>query len=163
MRISYRLRVFLLLTGALVLGLAAWSLYRYTTHAPQREAWAAVTNRLGAQAARIDSLAAAVDSLETEVDAGRESLESIGERIGHYERRASGGTLPTPQYRRYMRAIEAHNEVVERHNHDVSELKRVYARYSALVDSHNALIDSANSLQRTAAQEGYRLPRTDLR
>lgn len=163
MRISYRLRVFLLLTGALVLGLVAWSFYRYTTHAPQREAWAAVTDRLGVQAARIDSLAAAVDSLETKVEAGRESLESIGERIRHYERRASGGTLPTPQYRRYMREIEAHNEVVERHNQDVSELQRVYARYSVLVDSHNALIDSANALQRAAAQEGYQLPRAEVR
>ncbi|MDX1622379.1 MAG: hypothetical protein R3199_00130 [Gemmatimonadota bacterium] len=160
--ISYRLRVFLLLTAALVVALVGWSLWRWRARAPQRDAWERITERIAVQGTRIDSLEGSIAALEDTVAAERERLESIGERIGHYEGSAVDDRLPTPEYRRYRSAIERHNEVVERHNEDLARLHEVYDRYSALVDSQNALIDSANALQRRAAEEGFQLPEAEL-
>ena len=162
MRLPYRLRVFLLLSGIFAAAAVAWSLVRWETHAPHREAWEAVTSTLGARRLAIRSLEAAIDSLQTAVEADQGDLASISRRIGHYESQSRGGRLPTPQYRAYMAAIERHNEVVQRHNRGIAGLGELYAEYSGLVDEQNALIDSANAMQRRAAQEGYQLPAARL-
>lgn len=139
-----------------------WSIWRYASHAEEREAWEETVERLEAQKARIDSLEGLIERVGADVEADRERLESASERIGHYERRAVGGRLPTPQFDRYQASIERHNEIVERHNETLARQQRLYAEYAGLVDRHNALIDSANAMQRQAVEEGYQLPAAEL-
>lgn len=161
-KLGYRLRVFLVLSLLLAAASVAWSVFRWESHAPAREAWERVTSSLRAQKVQIDSLEAAIEAARGRVDEDKSRLESIGRRIGHYEGRAVNGRLPTPQYRAYRTEIERHNEVVERHNVELAALQALYRRYSALVDLHNALVDSANALQDRAVEEGIQLPEADL-
>lgn len=163
MRVSYRLRIFLLLTLLFAGTSVAWSLIRWETHAPEREAWASVSAAMTRQKARIDSLEAEIGALQDRVGQERAEMEGSSRRIGHYEGGARNGRLPTPRYRAYMGEIDRHNEIVQRHNEDVVELQAIYQEYSELVDLHNALIDSANSMQRRAAEEGYQLPEPEIR
>lgn len=163
MRISYKLRVFLLLSLVVLTASVGWSVWRYASHAEEREAWDRTVDRLRAQKAGIDSLQALIDDLGAEVETEKQRLDAAGERIGHYERRAVGGRLPTPQFQGYEASIEHHNEVVERHNESLARMRELYAEYAALVDRHNALIDSANVMQRRAVEEGYQLPAAELR
>lgn len=161
-RLPYRLKVFLGLTALFAAASVAWSLVRWESHAPEREAWEAVTSTLGAGRLRIDALESAIDSLQAAVEADQGDLQTISRRIAHYESSARGGRLPTPQHRAYMTEIERHNRVVERHNRGIAELGELYAEYSGRVDTQNALIDSANAMQRQAAEEGYQLPEARL-
>lgn len=162
MRVSYRLRVFLLLTLTFAGASVAWSLIRWEAHAPQRQAWADLTSTLRGHQAAIDSLEAGIATLREQVEAERAGMASSARRIGHYEGGATNGRLPSPRYRAYMAEIERHNQVVGRHNQVVGRLQAMYGEYSNLVDSHNALVDSANSMQRRAAEEGYALPDPEL-
>lgn len=162
MRVSYRLRVFLILSVVLAAAMVAWSSYRYASHAEDREAFEASVERLKIQKTRIDSLEARVNVLDAEVDRDKERLEAAKERIAHYERRAVAGRLPTPDYRRYREAIDHHNDVVAEHNEDLAAVNAAYDEYEALVTRHNALIDSVNEMQRKAVEEGYELPAVEL-
>lgn len=156
---SYRLKVFVLLTGTMIVVVFGWSLWRHASGAEAREAWVAVNDSLRAQETRVDSLKSAVDELQERVDEGKRRLDRLGERIAQYERSAERGRLPTPRFDAYRRAIDRHNAFVSEHNERVMRLQDVYAEYSRLVDRHNALIDSANRIQRTAVEEGVQLPR----
>ncbi|MDX1661488.1 MAG: hypothetical protein R3326_06835 [Gemmatimonadota bacterium] len=162
MRLSYKLRVFLMLSLGLVVFAAAWSVWRYASHAEEREAWEETVERLEAQKTRIDSLSTAIAEMDLDLEEEKERLAAASERIGHYERRADGGRLPTPQFQRYEASIERHNEIVERHNERLARLQEIYEEYAALVDRHNALIDTANAMQRRAVEEGYQLPAAEL-
>ena len=154
----YRLKVFLLLSTGFTVLVLGWQWWRHGTHADEREAWEATTRLLDAQQGRIDSLEAVLAELDARVTKGKQDLASIQRRLAHYERRASGGRLPTPQYREYMRAIESHNALVTRHNENLTRMQRIYADYSALIERHNVTVESANDMQRRAIQEGYALP-----
>ena len=154
----YRLKVFLLLSSMLTVFVLSWQLWRHQSHADEREAWEATTRLLDAQQSRIDSLEAVLAGFDARVAKGKNDLTSIQRRLAHYENRATGGRLPTPQYREYMRAIDAHNALVARHNETLARMQRIYADYAALIDRHNALVDTANAMQRRAVQEGYALP-----
>ena len=154
----YRLKVFLLLTGALVALVVVWQLVRDRSHADQRDAYAAVRDSVLAGQARIDSLEALLDALGGRTEAEGDAVRGSRERIGLFERGAEVGSLPAAQHREYERAIAGHNRSVTRYNAALAEMQRVYAEYSALVDAHNALVDSANAMQRRATQQGYALP-----
>lgn len=163
MRISYKLRVFLLLSLLLLGASVGWSVWRYASHAEEREAWQEAVDRIAAQKTRIDSLEALIEEIGDEVKADKRRLESASERIGHYERRATGGRLPTPQFQRYQASIERHNQIVVRHNETLARQQELYDEYADLIQRHNALIDTANAMQRRAAEEGYQLPVENLR
>jgi hypothetical protein len=154
----YRLKVFLILTGALVALFVIGQLVRDRGHADERATYAAVRESVLAGQARIDSLDALLDALDARNEAEGEAVRGARERIGLFERGAEWGSLPAAQHREYDRAIAAHNRSVTRYNAALAEMQRVYAEYSALVDAHNALVDSANAMQRRATQEGYALP-----
>jgi len=158
----YRLKVFLILSGLLIVGTILWQVVRDRTRADEREAWAAVVDSLGAQQARIDSLQELLARFDERVAEGQRQLGSMQQRIAHYEGRADQGRLPTPQYREYERTIEGHNDLVQRHNVTLVEMQRIHREYSDLVDLYNALVDSANAMQRRATQEGYVLPEARL-
>ncbi|MBW3660616.1 MAG: hypothetical protein KY397_03165 [Gemmatimonadetes bacterium] len=162
MRISYKLRIFLLLSLVLVVTSVGWSVWRYASHAEEREAYEATIERLRTQKGQIDSLEAVIGRLREDVQAEKARLEGAGERIGHYERRAVGGRLPTPQYRRYRESIDRHNEIVSRHNATLGRVNALYDEYADLVSRHNTLIDSANAMQRRAVEKGYQLPAAEL-
>lgn len=162
MRVSYRLRVFLLLSGLVVAASVGWSVWRYASHAGEREAFEDAVGRLADQSSRIDSLEAVMDTLRKGLEADRERLDRAGERIGHFERGAVDGRLPTPQYREYRASIASQNALADRYNHRLARLQSIYAGYSALIDRHNALVDSANAMQRKAVEEGYQLPQEGL-
>lgn len=162
MRMSYRLRVFLLFTLTFAGASVAWSLIRWEAHAPQRQAWADLASTLRAQRAAIDSLEAGIATLQAGVEEARAGMVSSARRLGHYGGGAADGRLPSPRYRAYMAEIERHNGVVGRHNEGVGRLQEMYGEYSDLVDRHNVLVDSANSMQRRAAEEGYALPDPEL-
>lgn len=162
MRISYKLRIFLLLSLLLLVATVGWSVWRYASHAEEREAWERTVHRLRAQKAGIDSLQTLMDDMGEEVETEKERLDAASERIGHYERRAVGGRLPTPQFQRYEASIERHNAIVESHNESLARMQELYAEYEVLVDRHNALIDSANAMQRRAVEQGYQLPAAEL-
>lgn len=157
MRSSRQFRVFLLLTAAVVLAFLALGWVRWRGQAPEREAWAAMQGEIEAGTTRIDSLKQLLARLDDRLTGEKRALASASERLGHWERQAVGGRLPTPQHRQYLIEIDRHNEAVSAHNAVLAEMQRVYARYSALVDTHNALVDSANALQRRAVQEGIQL------
>ena len=158
----YRLKVFLLLTAFLMVGVAAWQLVRDRGRADEREAWAAVVDSVVTQKARIDSLEGQLGRLDARVTEGKRQLGSMQERIAHYEHGADQGRLPTPQLHEYARTIEGHNDLVLRHNAALVEMQRIYREYSELIDTHNASLDSANAMQRRATQEGYTLPEDRL-
>lgn len=157
MRTSRQFRVFLLLTACLVVAALAWGWLRWRGQAPEREAWTSVMDEIEIGGARIDSLKQVLDVLDEQLDADKRVLAGAGERLGHWERQAVEGKLPTPQHRQYLREIDRHNAAVGAHNADLAQMQRVYAEYSALVDTHNTLVDSANGLQRKAVQEGIQL------
>lgn len=140
-----------------MLGSIAWGWVRWRGQAPDRSAWAAVSEDLEEQTARIDSLKQVLVQLDERVTDSRAEISSAGERLGHWGRQADEGRLPAAEHRLYLREIDRHNEAVSRHNAELAEIQRVYAEYSALVDFHNALVDSANGLQRRAVQEGIQL------
>jgi len=156
-RTTRQFRVFVVLTAALVIGFMALRWVRWRGQGPEREAWAAVRGEIEAGSTRIDSLKQVLARLDSRLEADKRALASAGERLGHWERQAVGGRLPTPEHRQYLREIERHNEAVSTHNAVLAEMQVVYAEYSALVDTHNALVDSANELQRRAVQEGIQL------
>ena len=106
----------------------------------------------------IDALAGELADFDARVEDGERELQRLGGDIATWERRATNGRLPTPEYRRYQAAIRNHNEFVEEHNANILDMRRVYERYSALEDTHNVWVDSANTLQRTAVEEGIQLP-----
>lgn len=150
--------VFVTLTIVLLSGVALRSVLRHRSQAPFREAWSEVVGKLADQQDRIDLLAAELADYDERVEDGERELERLGVNIARWERRATDGRLPTPEYRRYQTAIRRHNEFVEEHNANILDMRRVYDRYSALVDTHNVWVDSANALQRTAVEEGIQLP-----
>lgn len=152
-----QLRVFLLLSSGFVVALLILGWVRWRSHAPEREAYAAVMGEIETGATRIDSLKQALARLDGRLQRDKAALTSARERIGHWERQAVGGRLPTAEHRQYLREIDRHNAAVATHNADLSEMQRVYAEYSTLVDAHNALVDSANALRRQAVQEGIQL------
>lgn len=154
----YRLKVFLLLTGALAAAILAWQLLRDRGYADEREAWAAVRDSVALGQARIDSLEVLLDVLDARAAAEERAVRGARERIGHFGRGAEAGTLPPAQHREYEHAIATHNASVNRYNAALAEVQRVYREYSALVDAHNVVVDSANAMQRRATQEGYVLP-----
>ncbi|MGH7570501.1 MAG: hypothetical protein ACREMK_01470 [Gemmatimonadota bacterium] len=154
---------FLLLTSLLVLGTLGWRLYRYRATAPQREAWAGITDRLRAEKSRIDSLEAELVEGRREVAAHRARLDSLEGSLATFERRAVDGRLPRPQHLAYLSAIEAQNETAAAHNGALAQVQSVYEVYAGLVRAHNAVIDSANHLRRAAAEEGIRLEEVELR
>ncbi len=155
--------VFLLLSSLLVLGTLAWRFYRYRASAPEREAWAAITDRLRVEKSDIDSLEAELAEGRRLVGAHRARLDSLEERLGAFERRAVEGRLPRSQHQAYMTVIEAQNEAAAAHNEALTEVQAVYEVYAGLVRAHNAVIDSANQLRRAAAEEGIRLEDVELR
>ena len=157
MRTTRQFRVFLLLTAGVAIAFFAWGWLRWRGHAPERTAWAAVQVDLEAQSARIDSLKRVLAVMDRELSGSKRAVSGAGERLGHFERQAVDGRLPTAEHRRYLREIDRHNDAVAAHNAALSAMQRVYAEYSALVDTHNALVDSANVLQRRAVQEGIQL------
>lgn len=157
MRTTRHFRVFLVLSGALALAFLGWGWIRWRGEAPERAAWASVSRDLAAQSARIDSLEAVLAGQERELATEKQAIAGAGERLGHWERQAAGGELPTVEHRLYLREIERHNRAVSAHNARLNAMQRIYAEYSALVDTHNALVDSANRLQRRAVQEGIQL------
>jgi septal ring factor EnvC (AmiA/AmiB activator) len=156
-----RIGVFVFLTAMLLAVATGYSLWRYRSQAPYRDAWNQVATELGEQKARIDSLSTVLAELEAGVDEEKVRLSELGVEITRLEREAVNGRLPRSEYRRYRGVITRHNEIVETHNASVAEMQRSYARYSTLVDTHNALIDSANRLQRTAVERGIQLPQID--
>jgi hypothetical protein len=156
-RATRQFRVFLALTGLLALAFVAWGWVRWRGHAPEREAWTAIQADLGTQSARIDSLKRVLAGMDLELDRAKRDLTAAGERLGHWQRQAVGGRLPTPQHRQYLRDIDRYNEAVDTHNQRLAVMQGTYAEYSALVDTHNVLVDSANALQRRAVQEGIQL------
>ena len=129
--------------------------------APERSAWASVSDDLEAQSARIDSLKLVLTRMDSELGASKRAIASAGERLGHLGREAVDGRLPEAEHRTYLREIDRHNEAVSKHNVELAEIRRVHAEYSALVETHNALVDSANELQRRAVQEGIQLQTRD--
>jgi hypothetical protein len=149
--------VFLLLSAILALGSIAWGWVRWRGQAPERSAWASVSDDLEMQSARIDSLKLVLTRMDQELDASKRAIASAGERLGHLGREAVDGRLPEAEHRTYLREIDRHNEAVSMHNVELAEIRRVYAEYSALVETHNALVDSANELQRRSVQEGIQL------
>ena len=149
--------MFLVLSAVLVLASIAWGWVRWRGQAPERSAWAAVSEDLEVQSARIDSLKQVIARLESELETDKRAIASAGERLGHAGRQAVAGRLPEADYRRYLREIERHSQAVNAHNAALAELRRVDAEYSALVGTHNVLVDSANVLQRRAVQEGIQL------
>ena len=157
MNATPQFRVFLALTGLLVLATLGWGWMRWQGQAPERAAWASIQRDLESQSARIDSLKAGLARMDGELDRAKRDLTSASERLGHWERQAVGGRLPTPQHRQYLRDIDRHNAAVEAHNERLIGMRATYAEYSALVDTHNVLVDSANALQRRAVQEGIQL------
>lgn len=158
---SYRIRIFAVLTGTMVVLVLGWTLWRHASGAEAREAWVAVHDSLQNQKVRIDSLETVVDTMRQRVDEGKRRIDRLGERIAQYERNARRGRLPTPRFEAYERTIERHNEVVSDHNRRVRRLQEIYGRYSRLVDRHNAWIDSANRIRRAAVDEGIQLPRAE--
>jgi hypothetical protein len=150
-------RVFLALTGLLVLASLGWGWMRWRGHAPERAAWSSIQADLTSQSARIDSLKRGLARMDGELTRARRDLTTAGERLRHWERQAVGGRLPTPQHRQYLRDIDRYNAAVEAHNDRLVGMQASYADYSALVDTHNVLVDSANALQRRAVQEGIQL------
>jgi hypothetical protein len=161
LRTTRQFRVFLALSAIFAAGSIAWGWARWRGQAPERSAWASVSNDLETQSVRIDSLKQVITRMEGELDADKRAIASASERIAHTGRQAVGGQLPQPDHRRYLQDIDRHNSAVDAHNLALAELRRVHAEYSALVDSHNALVDSANSLQRRAVQEGIQLADPD--
>jgi len=155
----YRFRVFLLLTGTLLIATVGWSLWRHASGAEAREAWVEVNRSLDTGRARIDSLKGVIETLQTEVDDDKVRMARLGERIARYERSALRGRLGGSQREAYERTIDRHNEIVAAHNQRVGRLQDVYGEYSRLVDRHNAMVDSANRIQRRAVEEGIQLPR----
>jgi len=155
----YRFRVFLLLTGTLLIATVGWSLWRHASGAEAREAWVEVNRSLDIGRTRIDSLKGAIATLQTEVDDDKVRMARLGERIARYERSALRGRLGGSQRDAYERTIDRHNEIVAAHNRRVERLQEVYGEYSRLVDRHNAMVDSANRIQRRAVEEGIQLPR----
>ena len=149
--------MFLLLSAILALGSIAWGWVRWRGQAPERSAWASVSDDLEMQSARIDSLKLVLTRMDQELDASKRAIASAGERLGHLGREAVDGRLPEAEHRTYLREIDRHNEAVSMHNVELAEIRRVYAEYSALVETHNALVDSANELQRRSVQEGIQL------
>lgn len=157
MRTTRQFRVFLLLTAGLTVAFFAWAWLRWHGHGPERTAWASIQDDLGAQSSRIDSLKQILSGMDRRLADSKRDVASAGERLGHWERQAVRGRLPSREHRQYLREIDRHNEAVDAHNAALAAMQRVYAEYSALVDTHNALVDSANILQRRAVQEGIQL------
>ena len=157
MKATRQLRVFFALTCLVALVFVAWGWVRWHGQAPERAAWTAIQSDLGIQSARIDSLKRTLATMDIELDRAKRELTSAGERLGHWERQAVSGRLPTPQHRQYLRDIDRYNEAVDTHNERLGVMQGTYAEYSALVDTHNVLVDSANALQRRAVQEGIQL------
>ncbi len=157
MRTTRQFRVFLVLSAVLALGSIAWGWLRWRGQAPERSAWAAVSEDLEVQSARIDSLKRVLADMEGYMSVSKREISSAGERLGHWGRQAVDGKLPAAEHRLYLREIDRHNEAVTKHNAEMARLQRLHAEYSALVDTHNALVDSANELQRRAVQEGIQL------
>lgn len=153
--------MFLVLSAILALGSIAWGWVRWRGQAPERSAWASVSDDLEMQSARIDSLKLVLTRMDQELDASKRAIASAGERLSHLGREAVDGRLPEAEHRTYLREIDRHNEAVSMHNVELAEIRRVYAEYSALVETHNALVDSANELQRRAVQEGIQLQTPD--
>jgi predicted nucleic acid-binding Zn-ribbon protein len=145
------------MTAALVLAFLGWGWVRWRGEAPERAAWASIQRDLEAQSSRIDSLKQRLASMEGELAGNKRVIASAGERLGHWERQAVNGKLPSAEHRQYLREIARHNEAVATHNSELAAVQRLYAEYSTLVDTHNALVDSANRLQRRAVQEGIQL------
>ncbi len=154
---------FVLLTLLLVLGTFGWSLYQHRVGAPEREAWAGITDRLRAEKSRIDSLEAELAEGRQRVAAHRARLDSLEDRIAAFERGAVDGRLPGPRHRVYLMVIEEQNVTAAAHNEALAEVQSVYDVYAGLVRAHNAVIDSANRLRRGAAEEGIRLEDMELR
>ncbi|MGH7564243.1 MAG: hypothetical protein ACREK5_07450 [Gemmatimonadota bacterium] len=154
---------FLLLTGLLVLGTLGWRFYRYQATAPQREAWAGITDRLRTEKSTIDSLEAELAEGRRRLAAQRVRLDSLEGSLAAFEGRAMDGRLPRPQHQAYMSVIEAQNEAAAAHNEALVEVQSIYEVYAGLVRGHNAVIDSANCLRRVAAEEGIRLEDVELR
>ncbi len=153
--------MFLVLSAILALGSIAWGWVRWRGQAPERSAWASVSDDLEMQSARIDSLKLVLTRMDRALDADKRAIASAGERLGHLGRQAVDGRLPSTEHRIYLREIDRHNEAVSKHNVELAEIQRLYAEYSALVEAHNALVDSANELQRRAVQEGIQLQTPD--
>ncbi|MGH7556574.1 MAG: hypothetical protein ACREMD_02090 [Gemmatimonadota bacterium] len=154
---------FLLLTSLLVLGTLGWRFYRYQASAPEREAWAAITDRLRVEKSHIDSLESELTEGRQRVAAHRARLDSLEGGLAAFEERAVDGRLPRPQHQAYMTVIEAQNEAAAAHNEALAEVQSVYEVYAGLVRAHNAVIDSANRLRRAAVEEGIRLEEVELR
>jgi hypothetical protein len=153
--------VFLVLSAVLVLASIAWGWVRWHGQAPERSAWASVSDDLEMQSARIDSLKLVLTRMDREIDAEKRAIASAGERLGHLGRQAVDGRLPEADHRRYLQEIDRHDSAVNAHNTALAELQRVHVEYTALIDTHNALVDSANALQRRAVQEGIQLATPD--
>lgn len=154
--------MFLVLSAILALGSIAWGWVRWRGQAPERSAWASVSDDLEMQSARIDSLKLVLTRMDQELDASKRAIASAGERLGHLGREAVDGRLPEAEHRTYLREIDRHNDAVDAHNVMLAELQRIQGEYSALVDVHNALVDSANELQRHAVQEGIQLAEPEV-
>lgn len=154
---------FLLLSSLLVLGTLGLRFYRYWASAPEREAWAAITDRLRAEKSDIDSLEAELAEGRRRVAAHRARLDSLEESLAAFERRAVDGRLPRPQHQAYLTVIEAQNEAAAAHNAALADVQAAYEVYTGLVRDHNAVIDSANDLRRKADEEGIRLEDVELR
>lgn len=157
------LAAFVVLTLLLVLGTLGWSVYRDRVTAPQREAWAAITDRLRAEKSHIDSLEAVLAEGRQRVSRHRARLDRLEDSLAAIERRAVDGRLPRPQHRVYLAVIEAQNEIAAEHNEVLAEVQSTYEDYAGFVRAHNAVIDSANRLRRAAAEEGIRLEEVQLR
>jgi hypothetical protein len=149
--------VFLVLSAIVALGSIAWGWVRWRGQAPERSAWASVSDDLEMQSAKIDSLKRVLADMEGRVSVSKREISSAGERLGHWGRQAVDGKLPAAEHRLYLREIDRHNEAVAKHNAEIAGLDRVHAEYTALVETHNALVDSANELQQRAVQEGIQL------
>ena len=125
-------RLFLVVSGVLVLGSIGWAWLRWSRAAPERAAWTAVQRDLEIQSARIDSLKWALSHLETELAADKRAIASAAERLAHIRREAVNGALPEAEHRRYEREVERHDEAVASHNLELAALKRAEQRFDGL-------------------------------
>ena len=83
--------MFLVLSAILALGSIAWGWVRWRGQAPERSAWASVSDDLEMQSARIDSLKLVLTRMDRALDADKRAIASAGERLGHLGRQAVDG------------------------------------------------------------------------
>jgi hypothetical protein len=158
MRGGGRIAVLLAVLLAVVLVKVGHETYRWWAYAEEREQLRALTTRLEEAGFDVVSTQLAADSLRRGMLRTDSVLDLTRQRVGEYERRAEGGTLPPHLFEGYRTELATFNRRVAERNETLYRWEEVVTRNHVAVGRYNAIADSMRLLATGIGEPYFPVP-----